>query len=149
VNSTAFMVTLADWAVDGSALSALREDVFVLEQGVPREIEQDATDADRAVMVHAVARSTGGDVVGTGRLKLDLGEPRIGRMAVARDWRRRGVGSALLERLCVEAAERNYSAVVLHAQSHAAEFYCTQGFAIRGEEFYEAGIAHVEMFRPL
>jgi len=34
---------------------------------------------------------------------------------------------------------------VLSSQSHAAPFYLRHGFAIEGEEFFEAGIAHINM----
>jgi predicted GNAT family N-acyltransferase len=34
---------------------------------------------------------------------------------------------------------------MLHAQQSAASFYVPAGFAVRGEEFMEAGIPHIEM----
>ena len=39
--------------------------------------------------------------------------------------------------------------LVLHAQTHAAGFYEAHGFQVEGEEFMEAGIAHVVMTRTL
>ena len=39
--------------------------------------------------------------------------------------------------------------LVLHAQTHAKGFYEAHGFQVEGEEFMEAGIAHVVMTRVL
>jgi predicted GNAT family N-acyltransferase len=56
-----------------------------------------------------------------------------------------GVGRAVLDALLQAARERGYREVVLHAQCSAAGFYRRSGFAARGPEFKEAGVAHIEM----
>jgi predicted GNAT family N-acyltransferase len=38
---------------------------------------------------------------------------------------------------------------MLHAQRSAEAFYAASGFLPRGEPFEEAGIAHIEMTRPI
>jgi predicted GNAT family N-acyltransferase len=48
-----------------------------------------------------------------------------------------------------EARRRGHREAVLHAQSYVAPFYRRHGFVPRGAQFEEAGIAHIEMFRPL
>jgi predicted GNAT family N-acyltransferase len=118
---------------------AVREKVFIEEQGVPRELEWDEWD-ERSD--HAVALDAGSDAIGTARL---LPAGRVGRMAVLRPWRRRGVGAALLVALLQLAREKGLPEVVLHAQTHAAGFYRRFGFNPRGGEFMEAGIPHQEM----
>src|SRR5258707_12916065 len=65
-------------------------------------------------------------------------------MAVLREWRRRGVGAALMEALLQKAREQSLSRVPLHAQTHAAGFYRRLGFSERGGELWEAGVAHGE-----
>ena len=72
---TATVATAADWP----EVVALRTRVFVEEQGVPPEVEQD--DADAAAL-HAVARDATGRVVATGRLLERGRRAAIGRMAV-------------------------------------------------------------------
>ena len=57
----------------------------------------------------------------------------------------RGVGGAILQLLMAKARERGDTAVVLNAQTVAAPFYARHGFVQQGEEFEEAGIAHIEM----
>lgn len=133
----------ADWAREQAALIALRTRVFVDEQGVPPAIEIDGLDPD---CVHVVAETPAGAVIGTGRL---LPEGRIGRLAVERAWRRRGVGRALLDALVACARERGFATVELHAQTRAIGFYAAAGFAARGPEFDDAGIPHRRMTRIL
>ncbi|MGY1719827.1 GNAT family N-acetyltransferase [Blastococcus sp. SYSU DS0552] len=139
---TAQVATTADWP----EVAALRSRVFVEEQGVPPEIEQD--DAD-AVAVHVLSRDASGRVVATGRLLLDGATARIGRMAAAAEVRGRGHGAAVLAELHRQAVARGARAVELHAQLPARRFYERAGYAAVGEVYEEAGIAHVTMRRAL
>jgi len=117
----------------------IRYEVFVVEQGVPVDIEWDEWD-ERGD--HAVAFDREGAAVGTARL---LPDGRVGRMAVLREWRRHGIGAALLEAMLAQAIYRGMTQVTLHAQTHAAGFYRRFGFSEQGAEFSEAGIPHVPM----
>lgn len=132
-------VSLGDWETQRSGAQPLRLEVFVLEQHVPLDLEWDEMDA---VSVHALACTGDGSVVGTGRL---LPDGHLGRMAVRRDMRRRGVGSAILLALMGTARRRGDRSVVLSAQIGAAPFYERFGFLREGSEFIEAGIPHVQM----
>lgn len=138
-------VEICTWAnaADRVALSGVRTTVFVVEQHVPVELEIDGEDPQ---CVHALARDDAGAPIGAGRLTPD---GRIGRMAVLRDWRGRGVGSALLRALMEHARAQGMTALALHAQHAAIPFYTRHGFTPEGEEFEEAGIAHVMMRRTL
>lgn len=136
---TKHTIRLGDWATLGSDATAIRFEVFVDEQKVPAEIELDDMDA---VCLHAVAYDDAGNAIGTGRL---LPDGHIGRMAVRQPGRGTGVGGAILTLLMDKARERGDAAVVLNAQTVAAPFYARHGFVQQGEQFEEAGIAHVEM----
>ncbi|MGV7206431.1 GNAT family N-acetyltransferase [Oxalobacteraceae bacterium A2-2] len=138
-----YNIRLGDWATLGEDAKTIRFEVFVEEQKVPAEIELDAMDA---YCLHAVAYDANGVPVGTGRL---LPDGHIGRMAVRQSARGSGVGSALLQALMAQARQRGDREVALSAQTHAAPFYQRHGFATEGEEFYEAGLPHVNMLRPL
>ena len=48
-----------------------------------------------------------------------------------------------------EALTRGHAMLLLSAQKHAAEFYLRQGFIIVGDDYMEAGIAHVAMQKKL
>ena len=128
-------------AAERDAAYAIRRRVFQDEQGVPAEEE---FDADDEVALHVVAVD-GDRAVGTGRLVLHPAHAKIGRMAVLREWRRRGVGRALLDALLAEARRRGAARAVLHAQVHAIGFYERAGFTAEGEVFDEAGIPHRRM----
>ncbi|CAL94207.1 GNAT family N-acetyltransferase [Azoarcus olearius] len=141
--TAAVCVVLLEWPAAEAAVMPLREAVFVVEQGVPLELERDAFDP---VCVHALVRSEQGEVIATGRL---LPDGHIGRMAVAQAWRGRGVGGAVLEALVAAARERGFAEVVLNAQITAMPFYERHGFAGFGERFMDAGIPHRAMRRSL
>ena len=123
--------------------SPLRFAIFVGEQNVPPGIELDEMDEKS---LHALAFDDAGKPIGTGRL---LPDGRIGRMAVVKEWRRRGVGADLLEALVEEARRRGFREVKLSAQLQAAEFYRAHGFVAEGKVYEEAGILHQAMRRSL
>ncbi|QJR14085.1 GNAT family N-acetyltransferase [Usitatibacter palustris] len=135
---TPFAVRIVEWTESGPLLDRVRTIVFVDEQKVPREIESDGRDGK---CVHVLAESEG-EAIGAGRLMAD---GRIGRMAVLAAWRGRGVGGAMLTALMQEARRRGMRETYLHSQSHAKDFYVRHGYVVEGEEYYEAGIAHIGM----
>jgi predicted GNAT family N-acyltransferase len=135
-------IELMTWEQARAHASPIRFTVFVEEQGVPFEIELDEHDP---VCVHALAFEDG-KAVATGRL---LPDGHIGRMAVLKEWRSRGIGGLLLTSLIGRARERGNREVVLSAQINAARFYLAHGFVPHGNEYMEAGIRHQEMRRWL
>lgn len=138
-----FNLRRATWPRDREALRAVREAVFVREQHVPIELEWDGLDDE---CVHVLAEDAAGTPIGTGRL---LTDGHIGRMAVLRSWRGRGVGTAILAELTRAARERCLAEVVLNAQTHALGFYARFGFVADAAEFLDAGIPHRRMRRSL
>lgn len=137
--TSAASVRIVDWTLAVDALAEVRHAVFVVEQGVPADLEWDGLDPQ---CTHALACDPGGRAIGSGRM---TPEGRIGRMAVVADWRGRGVGARLLAALIAEARRRGLDSVFLHAQVHALPFYARYGFLSQGPEFDEAGIPHREM----
>jgi predicted GNAT family N-acyltransferase len=135
-------IELMSWEEARAQSSPIRFTVFCEEQGVPREVELDEHDA---VSVHALVFDQGKPVA-TGRL---LPDGHIGRMAVLKDWRNRGLGGLMLQRLIEKARERGDQRIVLSAQVHAVPFYRAHGFVPQGSEYMEAGIRHQEMVRRL
>ena len=124
-------------------LESLRRSVFIVEQQVPEAMEWDEFDA---VSVHVLAHDFQGNPIGTGRL---LPDGHVGRMAVTRTWRGRGVGSAILEFLISCVRKRGDVALHLNAQTHAIGFYERHGFVAHGDEFPDAGIPHRQMTSKL
>jgi YbgC/YbaW family acyl-CoA thioester hydrolase len=146
-----FTTRTGEWA-DLAALAApLRHEVFVQEQGIDAAVERDELDADA---VHAVLRNRLGVVLATGRLLLPVegaesNEARIGRMAVHRDVRGSGLGTAVLAALSREAQRRGCTSLRLLAQASAVVFYRRLGFAPQGEPTVIVGIEHQAMVRRL
>jgi predicted GNAT family N-acyltransferase len=131
---------------DRPEIAALRTRVFVDEQGVPPEIEQDDAD-DWAV--HVLSRDDAGAVVATGRLLVRGRTAGIGRMAADPAVRGRGHGAAVLAELHRQAVLRGVTEIELHAQVTARRFYERAGYTAVGDEYEEAGIAHITMSRRL
>jgi len=136
-------VQLMTWQEAQPVAAPIRFAIFVGEQNVPPGIELDDMDEKS---LHAVAFDDAGKAIGTGRL---LPEGKIGRMAVVKEWRRRGIGADLLEALVGEARRRGLAEVKLSAQLQAAEFYRAHGFIAEGKVYEEAGILHQAMRRSL
>jgi predicted GNAT family N-acyltransferase len=136
-------IELMSWDEAREKASPIRFTVFVEEQRVPIEIEWDDQDAKS---LHALAYSATGEAIATGRL---LPDGHIGRMAVLKEWRGKGVGGAILDRLIGVARERGDQEIVLFAQTHALAFYRAHGFVEHGEIFEEAGIPHQAMRKRL
>ena len=126
---------------------SVRRAVFIAEQGVLESEEIDAYDGDPehvAGAVHVVAY-VDRQAVATGRLLLDAsaGENvHIGRIAVLREQRRRGVGRAVMVALQGEARRRGHRAVTVAAQLQAIPFYASLGYVAYGDVFLDARIEH-------
>ncbi len=120
---------------------SIRLRVFVREQGVRREIELDGDDRSAT---HLVAE-LGGQIVGTARLVIKRDQAKIGRMAVLRRYRGKGVGKELLKRAVALAKRRGAKGIFLHAQVPVIPFYEKMGFHCVGRVFLEAGIPHRKM----
>jgi len=135
-------IELMPWKKARAHAAPIRFTVFVEEQGVPIDIELDGQDV---LSVHAIVFDEEKPVA-TGRL---LPDGHIGRMAVLKDWRRRGIGALMLQSLMERAKERGYPEVALSAQVQAVPFYRAHGFEAEGEEYLEAGIKHLAMKRRL
>lgn len=124
-----------------SAVYALRREVFVIEQGVPEELE---VDEDDKVAAHLAALSDG-RVIGTLRILRNERTAKIGRMAVSASSRKEGIGRGLMEFAAAAASRDGAEEIVLAAQFTAREFYRKLGYIEEGAVFDDAGILHVMM----
>lgn len=138
-STNTFTIREASWQADNSTLRALRESVFMQEQGVPVELEWDGRDENAT---HLLAEDELGNPIATARM---LADGHIGRVAVLKPWRRRGVGTALMRFCLTLARQQGLSHVHLDAQMDALPFYTRLGFIAEGEVFMDAGIPHRHM----
>lgn len=132
---------VANWSNQDQrdALLAIRDEVFIREQGVPETREHDGLDDQ---CWHVLARDDEGQPIGCGRL---TAEHKIGRMAVKQAWRGRGVGTAMLRELTSHVRDLGWPEVTLAAQVSAIDFYERQGFSAYGDVFEDAGMMHRSM----
>ncbi len=127
-----------DWERDSGDCLAIRQAVFVKEQGIDPALEFDGRDP---LCVHALAYANG-SAVGTARM---LPDGHIGRVAVLAAWRGHGIGRLLMDSLIAAARARGDSAVHLASQESAIGFYRQLGFTSHGAMYLEAGIPHLDM----
>lgn len=120
----------------------LRYEVFVFEQKVPEEMEIDAYDA---AAHHLLVRDGKENSVGVMRIVIRGKAGKIGRVAVAREYRNRGVGSEMMVKALAYCRSLKLESVALDSQSYITAFYERLGFVREREEFMDAGIPHVHM----
>ena len=127
------------WLEAREAIRAIRLNVFINEQGVDEEIEWDGLDEEAW---HWLALDPEKKGIATARL---LKSGQIGRMAVEKQFRFQGIGSAILRDILKSAQDLKMESVFLHAQTKVTKFYEKFNFSSDGKEFLEADILHVKM----
>lgn len=133
------LTSVVSWSEKQSELTCVRRAVFIEEQNVPESIELDGNDAD---CWHVLASDSDGRPIGTARIDK---KGKIGRMAVLREYRGRGVGRKMIEVIMDWGRSNGMTDFHLSAQIGAVGFYKEMGFEPYGEEFFEAGIRHISM----
>jgi predicted GNAT family N-acyltransferase len=122
----------------------IRFTVFVDEQNVPPELEPDEYDAE-AIHLLLVDSDTSASV-GTARIvNKGNGIAKIGRVAILREWRGKGMGEVLMQKTMELAREHGFTSAILDAQTYVIGFYERFGFVAEGPVFDDAGIPHRRM----
>ena len=143
-NSPTFHIEQLTWHSPKQALlKAVREQVFIREQHVPLAIEWDEHDADA---IHLLALDQAEQAIACARI-LKIG--RVGRMAVLREWRGKGLGLALLEKAITICQSLGMQSIAISSQTHAIAFYQKAGFIVTSEAYIDANIWHVDMQRAI
>ena len=126
-----------------AASRQIRETVFIVEQKVPAEIEYDEYESSSR---HLLA-TLDGVAAGTARWRCTDQGVKLERFAVLQQYRKHGVGRALLEYMLAELGSQD--TIYLNSQESALGFYARSGFVAEGERFWEADIPHFRMvYRP-
>ena len=121
----------------------IRNLVFCEEQKVSKEIEFDGLDQ---FCNHYLAKINELPI-GTARVREQKkGTFKIERMAVLKEYRKKGVGKAIIEEILKHYLNLNkVNILILNSQIEAKDFYKKFGFVEVGEEFIEANIIHQKM----
>lgn len=134
-------VEIVKW-IDGYVpLSMIREKVFIEEQKVTPQLEWDGKDEEA---IHFLAYQDE-KVIGCARAFVIENHMQLGRMAVLKEYRNKGIGSALIEKAVTTAKLNQLSKVSISAQCHAIDFYKKFGFEVTSEIYLDAGISHQDM----
>ena len=118
------------------AALAIRHEVFVREQGIPEELDNDGRDGEaRHVLAFA-----GGLPVATGRVTVSpSGEAVLARIAVRPANRGRGLGRRVVQELETLAAESGARVFCLHPHHYLETFYEGLGYRKSAEGETVAG----------
>ena len=125
----------------------IREQVFVVEQQVPKDEEYDEFEN---ISRHFLAIDEHGTPCGTARWRVTEKGIKMERFAVLATHRSKGVGSALVKKVLedIETQENTQGKTrYMHAQTSAMGLYAKFGFEPVGEMFEECDIQHYKMIR--
>lgn len=125
-------------------LLQFRQQIFVVEQASPYG-DLDGLDQDARHLL----LSADDALVGCLRVVPSPTEIRIGRVAVAAGWRRRGLGRRLMDEALSLCRERwPGQPAALAAQLYLVSFYESLGFGATAAPYDDCGVLHVEMTLP-
>ena len=130
---------------DKSAAFAIRREVFIEEQGFSEQTEFDCIDD---IALHVLVIEDGVPAA-TARLYQQNGQYHIGRVAVLKANRGRGLGDMAMRMLMLKAGELGAKEVALGAQTQAEGFYRRLGFLPTGEQYDDEGVPHIMMKEAL
>lgn len=121
---------------------SLRKKVFVDEQNIDINIEQDEKDQEAYHLVLIDQDFT----IGVGRILLNGDVGILGRIAIDKSFRGQGYGELLLLKLIDRAKnEFGMKSIEIHAQKDVIDFYEKFGFVEVGKRYIEADIEHQKM----
>lgn len=148
-----YVVALVTTAEEREQIFAVRMLVFVEEQAVPPEEELDALDLTAThflVRTLPVTAHKASGIIGAARL-VDKGNGtgKIGRVAVLREHRGKGVGALLMRFIEAHARAQGFTRLILDAQRYAIPFYEKLGYVAEGEIFLHCDIEHRFMQKSL
>ena len=134
-------IEIAKWIDDHTQLKNIREKVFIQEQKVTPQLEWDGMD-EKAI--HFLVFNDNA-AIGCARAIVIKDHMQLGRMAVLKEYRGQGIGSALIEKAMTIAKLNQLSAIYISAQCHAIDFYKKFGFEVKSDIYLDAEIPHRDM----
>jgi len=125
---------------------AIRENVFIEEQGISEALDRDGEDSRS---LHVLVQN-GDSAIGTARIRfLADRQAKLERMAILKQSRGIGIGRGIVSFLERESKKRGVKRIELHAQSPVIGFYKKCGFEETGLPFLEADIQHIRMEKDI
>ena len=134
-------VEIVKWIDAHESLYMIREKVFIEEQKVTSQLEWDGMDEEA---IHFLAFKNE-KAIGCARAFVIENYMQLGRMAVLKEYRGEGIGTALLEKAMTTAKLNELSVIYISAQCQAIDFYKKFGFEITSDIYLDAEIQHRNM----
>ena len=134
-------VEIVKWIDAHESLYMIREKVFIEEQKVTSQLEWDGMDEEA---IHFLAFKNE-KAIGCARAFVIEYYMQLGRMAVLKEYRGEGIGTALLEKAMTTAKLNELSVIYISAQCQAINFYKKFGFEITSDIYLDAEIPHRDM----
>ncbi len=134
-------VEIVNWIDSQRPLTMIREKVFIEEQKVTPQLEWDGLDEEAIhFLVYKYEKA-----IGCARALVIENHMQLGRMAVLKQHRHQGVGSALIGKAITTSKLNQLSSIYISAQCHAIDFYKKFGFEVTSQIYLDAEIPHRDM----
>ena len=134
-------VEVVKWIDEYDSLTMIREKVFIEEQKVTSQLEWDGMDKEAIHFLAFIDEKA----IGCARALVIEYCMQLGRIAVLKEYRGEGIGSALLEKAIVTAKLNQISSIHISAQCYAIDFYLKFGFKVMSDIYLDAEIPHRDM----
>lgn len=121
----------------------VRREVFMKEQNVDISEEIDSFDIiDDTKVIHFYITNNNNNLVGCSRILITSDYIKIGRVAILKEFRKKGYALDMLSQVENYFGSNNY---VLEAQLYVTSLYEKAGYTSEGDIFLDANIEHVKM----
>ena len=102
------------------------------------------------ISYHVMATNNKGKIIGVGRLHfVNIKESQIRYMAVDKNFRKKGVGNAIVHKLEIHSLNNYRNKIILNARENAVIFYSKLGYANLGKIDVGIDIKHFQMKKNL
>ena len=102
------------------------------------------------ISYHVMATNNKGKIIGVGRLHfVNIKESQIRYMAVDKNFRKKGVGNAIVHKLEMHSIDSHRNNIILNARENAVIFYSKLGYVNFGKIDVGIDIKHFQMKKNL
>ena len=127
----------------------IRRNVFVMEKGVPEDIEMDEYDCPNNDCTHFLIRYNNADVGTLRCLRFSPEAVKIQRFCILSSCRGLGIGKKTMEYIEALYKDLGVSVIEMNAKFEVSAFYEKCGYKIVSDTFTEAGVVHVKMVKRI
>lgn len=138
-------ICLTDNSDDLKQCLEIRNAVFTMEKGVPKEIEVDEYDCLNELCDHFLIKHQGNSAGTLRCFYLSESTIKIQRFCFRKGYRKLGLGKAALEYIENYYGNQGITKIVIDAKYEVCGFYEKCGYKRVSDIFMEADIEHVKM----